>query len=41
MAFIETVSVNNATGDVRKMYETNQANLGYVPNYIKFGVSRT
>jgi uncharacterized peroxidase-related enzyme len=35
MAFIETVSVNNATGDVRKMYETNQANLGYVPNYAK------
>jgi uncharacterized peroxidase-related enzyme len=35
MAFIETVSVNDATGDVRTMYEKNQSDLGYVPNYAK------
>jgi len=35
MAFIETVSVDQATGEVRAMYERAQANLGYVPNYAK------
>jgi hypothetical protein len=35
MAFINTVSVNDATGDVRTLYENNQAKLGYVPNYAK------
>jgi uncharacterized peroxidase-related enzyme len=35
MAFIETVAVDQATGDVRAMYEHYQANLGYVPNYAK------
>ncbi len=35
MAFISTVSVNDATGDVRTLYENNQAKLGYVPNYAK------
>ncbi|HUJ85441.1 MAG TPA: peroxidase-related enzyme [Burkholderiales bacterium] len=35
MAFIETVPVNRATGDVRAMYESNQANFGYVPNFAK------
>jgi uncharacterized peroxidase-related enzyme len=35
MAFINTVSVNDATGDVRTLYEKSQAKLGYVPNYAK------
>lgn len=35
MAFIETVPVNQATDEVRAMYERAQANLGYVPNYAK------
>jgi uncharacterized peroxidase-related enzyme len=35
MAFIETFPVNQATGEVRAMYERAQANLGYVPNYAK------
>ncbi|RIH86159.1 hypothetical protein Mterra_01510 [Calidithermus terrae] len=35
MAFIETVPVDQATGEVRAMYERAQANLGYVPNYAK------
>jgi len=35
MSFIETVPVAEATGDVRRMYEQNQARLGYVPNYAK------
>lgn len=35
MAFIDTVPVTLATGDVQTMYENNQANLGYVPNYAK------
>jgi uncharacterized peroxidase-related enzyme len=35
MAFITTVPVDHATGDVRTMYERNQANLGYVPNYAQ------
>lgn len=35
MAFIETVPVDQATGEVRAMYARAQANLGYVPNYAK------
>ena len=35
MAFITTIPVNQATGDVRAMYERYQARLGYVPNYSK------
>lgn len=35
MAFIETVPVDQATGEVRATYERAQANLGYVPNYAK------
>lgn len=35
IAFIETVPVDQATGEVRAMYERAQANLGYVPNYAK------
>lgn len=35
MAFIETFPVNQATDEVRAMYERAQANLGYVPNYAK------
>lgn len=35
MAFINTIPVHEASGDVRSMYETNEAKLGYVPNYAK------
>lgn len=35
MAFIAVVPVHDATGDVRAMYETSQADEGYVPNYVK------
>lgn len=35
MAFITTVPVSEATGEVRAMYEKAQLNLGYVPNYAK------
>lgn len=35
MAFINTVPVKEATGEVREMYEKNQARRGYVPNYAK------
>jgi len=35
MSFITSVPVQDATGDVRAMYETSQAEAGYVPNYIK------
>jgi uncharacterized peroxidase-related enzyme len=35
MAFIETTPVDQATGDVRAMYEGAQAGPGYVPNYAR------
>ncbi len=35
MAFIETIPVDQVTGDVRQLYESNQATMGYVPNYAK------
>lgn len=35
MAFIETTPPAEAAGDVRKMYERQQAEYGYVPNYAK------
>jgi uncharacterized peroxidase-related enzyme len=35
MAFISTVPVSQATGDVRAMYERSQARAGYVPNHTK------
>ena len=35
MAFLHTVPVDRAEGDVRAMYEKTQASLGYVPNYAK------
>lgn len=35
MAFIATEPVSEAKGEVRTMYEKNQADLGYVPNYAK------
>jgi uncharacterized peroxidase-related enzyme len=35
MAFIKTVPVDQATGEVQEMYARNQAKLGYVPNYCK------
>ena len=35
MPLITTVPVDQASGDVRTMYEENQAKLGYVPNYVQ------
>ena len=35
MTFVTTIPVDQATGDVRAMYEQYQGNLGYVPNYAK------
>ena len=35
MAFIETIAVEQATDEVRSMYECAQADLGYVPNYAR------
>jgi uncharacterized peroxidase-related enzyme len=35
MAFVSTVAVDKATGEVRAMYERTQGALGYVPNYAK------
>jgi uncharacterized peroxidase-related enzyme len=35
MAFITTVPVSQATGEVRAIYERDQARLGYVANYSK------
>jgi uncharacterized peroxidase-related enzyme len=35
MAFVDTVPVEQATGEVRAMYERTQGALGYVPNYAK------
>lgn len=35
MAFIETIAAADAEGDVRAMYERQQAAWGYVPNYAK------
>src|SRR5262245_54993376 len=35
MAFISTVPVSEATGEVRALYERAQAGPGYVPNYAK------
>lgn len=35
MSFIETIPPAEATGEVRDMYERQQASWGYVPNYAK------
>jgi uncharacterized peroxidase-related enzyme len=35
MAFIQTVSPDQASGDVRTMYERYQGTQGYVPNWAK------
>jgi uncharacterized peroxidase-related enzyme len=35
MAFIRTVPLDAATGEVRAIYERNQARLGFVANYTK------
>lgn len=35
MAFIRTIPVDEAEGDVRALYERTQASAGYVPNYAK------
>jgi uncharacterized peroxidase-related enzyme len=35
MSYIDTISLEDATGDVREMYERQQGAWGYVPNYAK------
>lgn len=35
MSYIKTVPLEEATGDVREMYERQQEAWGYVPNYAK------
>ena len=35
MAFISTIPVDDATGEVRAAYERSQARFGYVPNHAK------
>jgi len=35
MSYIETVPLDEATGEVREMYERQQGAWGYVPNYAK------
>ncbi len=35
MAFVHTIPVDEASGDVRAMYERAQAGHGYVPNWAK------
>ena len=35
MAFIGTIPLDQATGEVRAMYERGQARFGYVPNHTK------
>ncbi|MCB1954080.1 MAG: hypothetical protein KDG55_00300 [Rhodocyclaceae bacterium] len=35
MAFIDTMALESAPGDVRDMYARQQASWGYVPNYAK------
>jgi len=35
MAFIQTIPVGDADGDVREMYARQQTRFGYVPNYAK------
>ena len=35
MSYIETVPLEEATGEVREMYERQQGSWGYVPNYAK------
>ena len=35
MAFIETVPLAEATGEVEEIYRSNQRDWGFVPNYVK------
>lgn len=35
MAFINTITPDDATGSTREMYERQQTSYGYVPNYAK------
>jgi uncharacterized peroxidase-related enzyme len=35
MAFIQTIPENQAENDVKKMYEENHADFGYLPNYVQ------
>lgn len=40
MAFIGSVPVAAAEGDVREIYEQNEASWGFVPNYVKLYSNR-
>jgi uncharacterized peroxidase-related enzyme len=40
VAFIDTVPVTKASGEVRAIYEENQQSWGYVPNYVKLFSNR-
>jgi alkylhydroperoxidase family enzyme len=35
MAFIREIPLDELSDQARELYETNQAKLGYVPNYLK------
>ncbi|HEY3248488.1 MAG TPA: hypothetical protein VGK88_09395 [bacterium] len=35
MAFVQTVSEDDATGSVKELYERDTASQGYVQNYVK------
>lgn len=35
MTFIQTIPEELAEGDVKKMYEENKADFGYLPNYVQ------
>ena len=35
MSFISTIAADEATADVRDMYQRQQDHWGYVPNYAK------
>jgi hypothetical protein len=35
MAFIDTVPIDQAAGDVKAMYAQSERDLGYVPNFCK------
>ncbi len=35
MALIQTIPEGEASGDLKKLYDSAIGNLGYVPNYLK------
>lgn len=35
MAYVRTVPENEATGQLKEIYDTDVAAMGYVPNYTK------